>query len=194
LKQNAQCLLAVAAALLVTSTACASATRDGDEAAIAACFEAMDRAPELQPVNKKFARRNPTAEQLADTSVASEAEADMLRLRIVKTRPCRELRLDAVRRHDPLLEPAYKTLYYQADQVFEYLSEGWITFGEANSLARLALLAFEARQSAYVAAASDAARRELSEAWSEQLQRAHSNPPPDGLVTCAWEDDNLACR
>lgn len=187
-------LLVIGAALLVTSPARGGATRDGDEAAIAACFEAMDRAPELQSVNKKFARRNPTAEQLADASVASELEADMLRLRIVKTRPCRELRLDAVRRHDPLLEPAYKTLYYQADQVFEYLSEDWINFGEANRLSRLALVAFEARQSAYRAAASDAARRELSQAWSEQLQRAHANPPPDGLVTCAWEEDNLACR
>ncbi len=191
-----QTLLAITAALLVTSNAFAGATdgRDADEAAIGACFEAMDRAPELQPVNRKFARRNPSAAQLADESVATEAEADLLRHRIVKTRPCRDLRLNSVRAHEPLLEPAYTTLYYQADQVFEDLSEGWISFGEANRLSRLALAAFETRQSAYRAAASDSARGALSASWSDMLQRAHSNPPPDGLVTCAWEDVNLACR
>src|SRR5258706_10170326 len=71
--------------------------------------------------------------------------------------------------------------------------QGWISFGEANRLSRLALLAFEARQSAYRSAGSDTARLTLSASWSEVLQRAHSNPPPDGLVTCAWEDVNLAC-
>ena len=189
-------VIAAAAALLVASNALAGApsSQDGDEAAIASCFAAMDRAPELQPVNKTFARRNPTAEQLADTSVASEAEADLLRLRIAETRPCRDLRLKTVRTHEPLLEPAYTTLYYQADQVFEYLSEGWISFGEANRLSRLALVAFEARLSAYRAAMSGSARRALSASWTDMLQRAHSNPPPDGLVTCAWEDVNLACR
>jgi len=188
-------LSAIIAALLLTSNAYgdASAAR-GDEAAIAACFATMDRAPELQPVNKKFARRDPSADQLADTSVASEAEADLLRLRVAKTKPCRELRLNAIRAHEPLLEAAYATLYYQADQVFEYLMQGWISFGEANRLSRLALLAFEARQNAYRSAGSDSARLTLSASWSEVLQRAHSNPPPGGLVICAWEDVNLACR
>src|SRR5205085_7974111 len=109
IEANMRVLLAITAALLVTSHAYSGATGDADEAAIQACFAAMDRAPELQPVNTKFARRDPSADQLADTSVASEAEADLLRQRVAKTKPCRELRLKSVRAHEPLLEPAYTT-------------------------------------------------------------------------------------
>ena len=132
-------MLSVTVASLVFAFASAASESAGglsawkaDDANVAGCFAAMDRAPELQAVNAKFARRDPTPAQLADASTATEAEADMLRLRVKKTKPCRELRLSAVRASYPLLEPAYKTLYYQADQVFEYLTEGWITFGEAN--------------------------------------------------------------
>ena len=165
-----------------------------DEQNIAGCFAAMDRLPELQAINGKFARRDPTPAQLADVSVASDAEAELLRLRIKKTRPCRNLRLSAVQTSYPLLEPAYKTLYYQADQVFEYLIEGWITFGEANRLSRESLVVFEARQRSFLALKSEKRRRKLSVRWDEALQRSHSNPPPSqGPVTCHWAATNLAC-
>lgn len=165
-----------------------------DDANVSGCFAAMDRTPELQAVNAKFARRDPTPEQLADPSVATEAEADMLRLRVKKTKPCRELRLSAVRTSYPLLEPAYKILYYQADQVFEYLTEGWITFGEANRLSRESLSAFDVRQKVFFGEKSHKQKSKLSVYWDEALQRSHSNPPPArGPVACQWLATNLVC-
>lgn len=180
------------------SGAVATAASDGwvlESTKVAACFEEMDRDPALAVVNAKFARREPSAAQLADPSFVNETEAAALRLRVEKTKPCRALRLAAVHAHHPLLKPAYTTLYYQADQVFLYLRDGYVTYGEANRLAFEALTAFKAREEAYFAAKSDGARRTLSTEWSETLQRAHSNPPPsNGPVKCEWEELNLSCR
>lgn len=165
-----------------------------DEAAIAACFAEMDRDPALATVNAKFARRDPTAAQRADPSVATEAEAQALRQRAQKTRPCRELRLAAVRAHHPSLEPAYATLYYQTDQVFQYLREGWISYGTANRLSAEAFAFFKRREAAYFAASADPERRALSNDWDEMLQRAHSDPPPSrGPARCWWQALNIVC-
>lgn len=153
----------------------------------------MDRDPALAVVNAKFARRNPTASQLADESVASEEEAAALRLRVQKTRPCRELRLAAVKAHHPLLEPAYATLYYQADQVFDYLQQGAISYGMANRLSAEALELFQARERAYLAAPADE-RLALADVWREQLQRAHSNPAQLPPRACSWQGLNIACE
>ena len=187
---------AVIVATFVALGGCCSApaaTWAQDDVAIAACFTAMDQDPALQTVNAKFARRDPTPAQLGDRAVATIAESDALRLRIQKTKPCRELRLAAVRAHRPQIEPAYEILYYQSDQVFDYLSQGLINYGMANTLARDALGAFKARESLYTAA-DDKARAPLVESWSELLQRAHSNPPPDtGPRTCTWVDVNITC-
>ena len=184
-------------AALFAASACAtqprsSATWEGAEAEIARCFDAMDRDPALAVVNAKYARRNPTAAQLADRSVPTEAEAAALRLRVQKTQPCREQRLQAVAKFRPLLEPSYRTLYYQADQVIAYLADGWIGYGEANRLALESFRAFEHRGEALTKGSDQAA---LSNAWDEALQRAHSNPPPDRRVkSCRWEELNLACE
>lgn len=173
-----------------------TSTWGDDDAKVVACFEAMDREPALAVVNAKFARRNPSAAQLGDPSFASEAEAEALRLRVQKTQPCRELRLTAVKAHRPLLEPAYITPYYQADQVFEYLTQGWIAYGEANRLAKESLAAFEQRAQAHVEAADDNERRSLAQTWLGALQRAHSEPPPSAprRVTCRWRELNIACE
>lgn len=180
----------VALALCVPTNA---ATWARDDAAVAACFAAMDADPALARVNAKFARRDPTPAQLADTTVATEAEADELRLRIAKTRPCRDMRLAAVHAHRRSLEPAYKTLYYQSDQVFDYLTQGFITYGTANRLAAQALAAFKTREAAYLKS-NRAKRIARAAAWEEALQRAHSNPPPDGGPRdCSWEALNLTC-
>ncbi|MEQ1865005.1 MAG: hypothetical protein ABL996_10165 [Micropepsaceae bacterium] len=187
-------LLALALVAAASLAGDANSTWKADDEKIAACFASMDRMPELQPINTKFARRDPTADQLADRSIATDAESSLLRLRVEKTRPCRELRLAAVRKSFPLLEPAYKTLYYQTDQVFEYLTNGWITFGEANRLSSKALAEFSARQKAFFDAKSEKRRQELSIDWDESLQRSHSNPPPArGTVNCLWVSTNLAC-
>lgn len=164
------------------------------ESEIAACFEAMDKDPALQTVNRKFARRVPTAEQLADASVPTDAETDDLRLRVAKTRPCRELRLSAVQKHQALLEPAYRILYYKADQLFGYLIHQLITYGEANRLASASLQEFQGRQRVF-SEASETERRSLSEAWEEALQRSHSNPPPYKTpAKCEWADTVLECQ
>ena len=194
-----RCTMKASLGLAAFFAASACATQPDEAAAwnaaeveIARCFDAMDRDSALQIVNAKYARRNPTPAQLADLSFANEAEADALRLRLQKTRPCREQRLTAVATFRPLLEPSYRTLYYQADQVIAYLADGWIGYGEANRLALESFRAFEQRSEALTKASDQAA---LSNAWDEALQRAHSNPPPDKRVkSCRWEELNLACE
>lgn len=179
--------------LLALATSTNAATWAEAEAEIAACFQTMDRDPALAVVNAKFARRDPTALQLADESFVTEDEAAALRLRMRKTRPCRELRLAAVRAHHPSLEPAYATLYYQADQVFDYLQQGAISYGAANRLSAEALDLFRARERAYLAASADE-RIALADVWNDELQRGHSNPPPPPGFRCAWADLNIVCR
>jgi len=172
----------------------ASSNWEAAEQETAACFEAMDKVPALQVVNHRFARRDPTAEQLADEALADEDEVDQLRLRVAKTKPCRELRVAAVQQYHPLLEPAYRILYYKADQVFGYLIQQLVTFGEANRLAQQSLEEFVGRQQAYFAA-SEGERRTMSEDWDEALQRSHSNPPPDRVpASCEWADIVLLCQ
>lgn len=183
---------AVAFALLALGTPARAQSWSEAEAAIAACFQAMDRDPALAAVNAKFARRDPTPAQLGDPTVPSEAEAEALRLRAQKTKPCRALRIGAVEAHHPLLKPAYVALYYQTDQVFSYLEARAIAYGAANRLAAAAFALFKAREAAYFAA--DARERaKLSAVWDDELQRAHSNPPPPLGLTCAWPGLNIEC-
>jgi hypothetical protein len=185
------------AGLLVVSSAAARPSAEpswtGAEAEIAACFSAMDNDPALATINAKFARGMPDAAQLADRDLPSEEEAEALRLRVRTTRQCRDMRLAAVHALHPQLEPAYATLYYRADQVFQYLTNRLVTYGTANRLASESLAAFQERSRAYFAA-GDSERRSLAERWSEQLQRAHSNPPPpEGDNDCRWVELNLSC-
>ena len=180
--------------LLVSSSVVLASSWVEEDAAVKSCFAAMDRDPLLQNVNAKFARREPSPGQLADASVPTAEEQDQLRLRIRKTRPCREMRLAAVQIHRPALKPAYAILYYQSDQVFDYLGQRFISYGTANRLAGEALNAFRQRELAYLSATDDGARRALAAAWEESLQRAHSYPPPDsGPRVCGWADLNVVC-
>lgn len=163
------------------------------QAKVAACFEAMDRDPALAIVNAKFARQSPTPAQIIDKSVPSEDEAKALRLRVKTTRPCREMRLAAVQAHHPDLEPAYRTLYYQADQVFDYLQQRAIDYGTANRLSAAALTTFRQREQSYFAR-TPAERAKLAQEWTNGLARGHSNPPPPSPdLVCEWEDLNILC-
>lgn len=186
---------AVATAAFVAARPVHAGTWEEDDAAIAACFAAMDRDSALAVVNAKFARGKPSAAQLGDRALPSEAEAEALRTRIVKTRPCRTMRLDAVRAHHPLLEGAYTILYYQADQVFADLSQRAISYGIANTLAAAALDQFETRRAAYFA--GDATAREtLAAEWRTAIERAHSDPPPSAAYrdNCRWREINVVCE
>ncbi len=180
-----------AALVAILIAACAS-TWTEDEADIAACFRRMDLTPELATVNAKFPRRDPTAAQLADGMFASADDAVALRLRAVKTRPCRALRLAAVERHHPPLAPAYQALYYQTDQLFDYLQQGAIAYGMANRLAAEAFAQFKAREAAYFTADARA-RDALARDWRDELERAHSNPPQPRSRACAWLELNIVC-
>jgi hypothetical protein len=184
-------LVAVACALAACETT--DDAWSSAEAGISACFRAMDEDPRLAVVNAKFARRDPTVAQLDDKSVPSEREAEELRLRVRLTAPCRAKRLEAVRQFRPLLEPAYTALYYQADQVFSYLQEQAITYGTANRLSAAALDAFRAREQAYQAS-DDAARAQAANALREQIEAAHSAPPPMPSLRCEWQGLNVECR
>lgn len=190
------CVLRVAGFALIAmapAVVAEAATWPEAEKEIAACFQAMDGDPALTVVNARFARRSPSAAQLADERFADEGEAAALRLRVRKTRPCRELRLAAVKAHHPLLGPAYATLYYQADQVFDYLQQGAISYGAANRLSAEALALFQARERAYFAA-TRVERVALAESWGDELQRGHSNPPPPPSRACSWQGLNIVCN
>lgn len=163
------------------------------EAGIAACFKQMDEDPALAQVNSKYARREPTPAQLADNSVPTESEAEQLRTRVERTKPCRALRLAAVRDTEPLLEPAYAILYYQADQVFSYLQQQAVTYGTANKLSGQALQMFRSRENKYFSG-SEAERVSLAAELTDELQRAHSEPPPTPDRRCSWQDLNIVCR
>jgi hypothetical protein len=184
--------LAWVAALVAALAAAQAGTWAEDETEIAACFRTMDQAPELAVVNAKFARRDPTAAQLSDPTFASADEAAALRLRVRMTRPCRALRLEALARHHPALAPAYAALYYQADQVFNYLQQGAIAYGTANRLSAAAFTQFKTREVAYFAASPEA-REALAGAWRDELQLAHSNPPPERTQDCLWAGLNIVC-
>ncbi len=184
----------ILALTLVLANAADDASWTVAKAKIAACFDAMDRDPALAIVNAKFARQSPTPAQIVDKSVPTEEEAEALRLRVKTTRPCREMRLAAVQEHHPELEPAYRTLYYQADQVFDYLQQRAIDYGTANRLSAAALATFRQREQSYFAR-TPAERAKLAQEWSDGLARGHSNPPPPSPeLVCEWDDLNILCN
>jgi len=184
---------------VLASAAVASDASDpgwkAEDVNIAQCFAAMDHDPALASVNSKYARRDPTAAQLADTHVATDEETNRLKSRIAKTAPCREMRIKAVSRHYPSLMPSYRILYFQADQIFEYLMNKWITYGEANRLSQLSQQQFKDREAAYFRAATEQERPTLSKSWSDAFIRVRVKAPPDGVAaTCAWVDLALSCQ
>lgn len=189
---------AIGSSLILALTLVLAAAADENswrstQAKVAVCFDAMDRDPALAVVNARFARQPPTPAQLLDKTVPGEEEAEALRLRVKTTRPCRELRLAAVQAHHPDLEPAYRTLYYQADQVFDYLQQRAIDYGTANRLSASALAAFRQREKSYFDR-SPVERAELAQEWSDGLARGHSNPPPPSPdLVCEWDDLNILC-
>jgi hypothetical protein len=182
--------LAFASPALIAPVIAASGEQASDAAA---CFRAIDREPALKGVNAKFSRERATSAQLADASVATEDEAEALRLLARKTRDCREKELAAVENRDPLLAPAYRILYYQREQVLDYLQQQAISFGTANRLNGEARGSFDARQQSYTIA-SPARQAEFAELWDEELQRGHSNPPQPAGLACTWEALNILCR
>ncbi|MFM9862150.1 MAG: hypothetical protein ACKVRO_00965 [Micropepsaceae bacterium] len=188
------------AAVLAFAVACAPNAPIDDpvwrtaEARYTACVEPVDRDPAFSTVNDKLPRQAPSLAQLADRRVPDEAEASALRLRAQKARACRTLRLDAAAKHHPGLAPAYQTLDYQSDQVLDYLQQGAIDYGTANRLLAEAGAMFSLRRETYFGGAPDE-RAKVAEAWSDQLQRGHSNPPPPSpALTCDWEELNIMCR
>lgn len=158
-----------------------------------ACFRAIERDAVFKRVNARFPVGRASSAQLADKRVATEREAAGLRLRAPRVKHCRELELAAVRARDPLLEPAYAILHYQLDQVADYLQQQAITYGTANRLKAEADAYFDAREQIYGFAKAEH-RGEFGQLWEEQLQRGHSNPPPEPALSCAWDDLNILCK
>jgi len=165
------------------------------DARIAACFEAADNDPRLAVVNGKYPRRDPSAAQLADTSVMTDQEADQLKVRIDQVARCRGMRIEAVGRIYPSLLASYGILYFQADQLYEYLTQKWITYGEANRLSKLSQARFRERESAYFAAATEQERQTLASEWSAAMQGLRYDSPPERPpVTCDWVKAALLCH
>ena len=189
-------------AFSLASLAAAAASGGGDDPGwkaadglIAVCFSEVDNDPPLAAVNGKYPRRDPSAAQLADKSVATDDEADRLKLRMDTVARCRAMRIEAVSRYYPSLLPAYDILYYQADQLFDYLRRKWITYGEANRLSKISQAQFKERESAYFSAVTAQDRLALSKGWSDMLGRVrHDRPPAPTPATCDWVDLALVCQ
>jgi hypothetical protein len=141
---------------------------------IAACFSSVDKDSAIAIVNGKYPRRDPSLAQLNDKSVSTDKEADQLKVRMGMVARCRAMRIEAVSRFYPSLMPSYRILYFQADQLFEYLRQKWITYGEANRLSKLSQSQFRDRESAYFSLSIEQDRLALSKSWSNML----------GMSTC----------
>lgn len=165
----------------------------GAASSASVCYQAIDDAARFRSVTAKFPRARSTSAQLAIASVPSDEEAESLRALSRETKVCRDEEIAEVEGRNPLLEPAYRIVYYQRDQVADYLQQGAITYGTANRLNGEARAAFDARVKSHRIAGSDK-RAELAELWREQLQRGHSNPPQEPSRVCAWEELNILCE
>ncbi len=96
------------------------------------CFDAVGNDPELAIL--KLTSANPSAQQLADQSVPSEAEVRIIKVAAARVQPCRGAMLAAVRANHPSLIAVYELRYLQVDAVYEQLLQRRVTFGNANRL------------------------------------------------------------
>jgi hypothetical protein len=165
----------------------------GAASEVSQCFQAVDDDSVFAGVIAKFPHERATSVQLANKSIATDAEAEALRLLMRRVRDCREKELAVVDVRDPHLGPAYRTFHYQQDQVLDYLQQQAITFGAANRLNAEARAYLAAREQVYGNVARER-RPELASSWDEELQRGHSNPPPDPGRVCVWDKINILCK
>lgn len=192
--------LAIRGGVVALATFSAPAVHAEDEAwraaqaAADACFDAADRDSILAGINAKFPRRSAPPKLLFDMTVPDESEAEALRLRMAKEKPCREQQLAMVRARYPDLEPAYRIFFYQADQVNDYLQQGAITYGTANRLSAAAYMVVGGRELLFFDA-TPAMRLMMGDRWRDRLARGHSNPPPTPDLMCDWQDSlNIVCE
>lgn len=158
-----------------------------------ACFKTIADDPRLAHVNAKLAYGRPSPAQLKDKSVPTARDAEAIRVRSAAMKRCREMVLADVRKKQPSLAPSLEILFYQNDQVLDYLQQQAISYGTANALNHWALEALAARRRVYDSTRGPN-RLVLAEQWRAQLQRGHSNPPPTPDRVCRWEGINIACE
>lgn len=188
------------AALVLLSAGAASAGLFGsdwndDAQKTRECLAEVDRAQELQALNSRLVRRDPTLAQLADEGIPTDLDAQAVRLRAEREKPCRALTLEAVRRHRPPLMSAYNIRFFQMDIVYVQLLQRRITFGNANRLMQESHLSFAERESQYLRARSEAERQALAESLDGIAKQMQSSPPPPGAgrLTCRWVGPTLYC-
>lgn len=178
------------------SSTWAGAVDDADR-----CTEAVTRDGAFAGLGRKLVPEGtPNLDQLTDDSIASAAEIELIRQRSSRMLPCREIILNAARRHHPLLVSALEVFYFQADMVYVQLIKQRITFGNANKLLRESGLEYEARERAYFQAQSDQQRQEQAERdrrladqarrWRDSIDRDY---PPGKVTTCSWNASMLVC-
>jgi hypothetical protein len=160
-----------------------------------ACFDSVAREAELEALNRRLARRDPTLSQLADEKFPTALEAGLVETRSRMERPCQELMLTAVRKHYPWFESAYQIRFFQVDVVYLQLLKQRVSFGNANRLLHESYLEFSAREDAFFQARSDEQRRALAESMRDLSRQAQSSPPPSGTgrMTCRWIGPTLYC-
>jgi hypothetical protein len=130
---------------------------------------------------------------LYDDTYATKGEATVLLERAARNKAC-AARQEAVRRERlPGLQPSQDLLRHHDEQVLRYLTQGLITYGNANRLARDALWEANMREGAYFRGETE--RAKLTQEWRDRLQRLRPPTPLDGprMSGCIWRDDNIAC-
>lgn len=189
-------ILLTALASVVLLAFSAHASWDSEYQKVVACSSAVDSDPRLSPINKKLAVEAPTFEQLSDQSIPTETESSLLRERLQRKQPCRDLERAAIQTFHPWMLPAADLRYFQAELVYVQLIQRRLVYGNANALLRQSFLEFSERWSAYQKARSDEERRQLARGFEDLSRQFQSAPPPApgaSRVTCQWVGPTLHC-
>lgn len=193
-------IVAIGLLALCAGTASAGMFSSGweeDQGRALACFRSADADPDARFLAIKVAiSSTPTMEQLSDERLPSSAEVPVIRRGLSLRQPCRQMLLEANRKHHPYLAPAVELRFFQDDLVFVELLKSRISYGNATRLLQQSFLEFKAREATYNRANSDAQRRAAAESLDRANWRAQvgSAPPGTGRMTCRWVGQALHCE
>ena len=186
--------------LVAMAASPAWASWESEKAAADRCFAEVNDDPSIGSTSGKLVLGEPTAAQLADSSIPTPEEAEAVRVGSVRVVPCRNQMLAALHRHHPLIAPAYELRWLQLDVVYDQLIHRRITFGNANYLIHESYLAFRERERRYIAMQDEMARREDAErdrAWVDEVRRWRNSTrdayPSPRVVVCSWQGSTLIC-
>jgi hypothetical protein len=106
------------------------AAQDANARALA-CFDRLDRDPEMAAIAARIPRGAPTLAQLSDTSRITQAEAAAFYSFHDRARECRRLLIEARQLGAPAQVPVLLKQFSAQDRVYMALVRGEVSWGEA---------------------------------------------------------------